>query len=248
MKSVAVIIPVYKVDLNPHELVSFQQCVKTLGTHPIILIKPESLDVSQLLTAYPVCQVESFDDIYFQAVSGYNRLLLSASFYERFLGYEYILIAQLDTFIFRDELLDWCRRGYDYIGAPQFDNIRPKRTQRKTLREWTSRLYQQPLQNGGLSLRRVRACLRLLNVYHRFFGQWPGNEDGFFSLHFPRLLPFRPLMKLPLPIEALQFAIEMEPRESVKINGGQLPMGCHAWDVYDLDFWRPIINGYSYVV
>ena len=234
--------------MSDHELISFQQCLNMLSSHPIILIKPHSLNIHQLLAAYPICQTESFDDDYFQSISGYNRLLCSEFFYERLADYEYILISQLDVFIFRDELSDWCQRGYDYIGAPQFSNIRPKSTHRKSLREVISLLYQQPLQNGGLSLRRVSACLRLLRVYHRFFKQWIGNEDSFFSLHFPRFLPFRHLMKLPSPREALKFAVEMEPRQSLIINDGKLPMGCHAWDVYDLDFWRPIFKEYGYDV
>lgn len=248
MKPVAVIIPVYQSHMNPHELISFQQCLKVLSSHPIFLIKPHSLSVDHLLKSYPDLQVEAFDDTYFKGISGYNQLLCSESFYERFTAYEYILIAQLDVFIFRDDLLAWCQKGFDYVGAPQFSNIRPKRTSRKTLREILSLLFQKPLLNGGLSLRRVQACLRLLNVYHRFFPTWPGNEDSFFSLHFPRLMPFRSLMALPDPHEALKFAIEMEPRQSLIINHGELPMGCHAWDVYDLDFWRPIFNEYGYVV
>ncbi len=248
MKPVAVLIPVYKAPMSAHELISFQQTLKALGNHPILLIKPHHLSVDHLLQSHPALQVESFENRYFQNISGYNQLLCSEQFYERFVAYEYILIAQLDVFIFRDDLLDWCGRGYDYMGAPQFANIRPKRTTRKTLRESVSLLIQQPLLNGGLSLRRVSGCLRLLRVYHRFFKTWHGNEDSFFSLHFPRFLPFRPLMRLPAPREALTFAIEMEPRQSLLINGGQLPMGCHAWDVYDLDAWRPIFNEYGYVV
>lgn len=248
MKPVAVLIPVYKTQMSAHELISFQQTLTVLNNHPIVLIKPRSLSVDHLLQSHPALQVESFEDGYFRNISGYNQLLCSEQFYERFVAYEYILIAQLDVFIFRDDLLDWCGRGYDYVGAPQFSNIRPKRTMRKTWRERLSLLIQQPLLNGGLSLRRVSGCLRLLQVYHRFFKTWHGNEDSFFSLHFPRFLPFRPLMQLPEPREALKFAIEMEPRQSLLINGGQLPMGCHAWDVYDLEVWRPIFNEYGYVV
>lgn len=234
--------------MSTHELISFQQCLNVLSRHPTILIKPHGLSVDHLVKRYPTLQVESFDDTYFKNISGYNQLLCSELFYERFIDYEYILIAQLDVFIFRDDLLDWCQKGYDYVGAPQFSNIRPRRTSRKSLREVLSLLFQKPLLNGGLSLRRVQACLRLLNVYHRFFKTWPGNEDSFFSLHYPRLLPFRRLMRLPSPHEALKFAIEMEPRQSLAINGGKLPMGCHAWDVYDLDFWRPIFKEYGYEV
>ena len=29
-----------------------------------------------------------------------------------------MLIYQLDAYVFKDELLNWANKGYDYIGAP----------------------------------------------------------------------------------------------------------------------------------
>ena len=51
-------------------------------------------------------------------IAGYNRMMLSAGFYELFRDYEYLLICHTDAWIFRDELADWCRRGYDCVAAP----------------------------------------------------------------------------------------------------------------------------------
>ena len=62
--------------------------------------------------------METFDPAYFTSIQGYNRLLLSTEFYQRFLGSAYLLICQLDVFVFRDELAGWVARGYDYVGAP----------------------------------------------------------------------------------------------------------------------------------
>ena len=44
--------------------------------------------------------------------------MLSPEFYRRFSDTDYILVCQLDAYIFRDELLSWCKKEYDYIGAP----------------------------------------------------------------------------------------------------------------------------------
>lgn len=44
--------------------------------------------------------------------------MLSAEFYDRFAAYEYVLIYQLDAFVFADRLAEFCQMGYDYIGAP----------------------------------------------------------------------------------------------------------------------------------
>jgi hypothetical protein len=248
MSVAAVVIPVYHKDLNAYERISLRQCVSILGRHPLVIVKPDSLDLSDWLNEYPMLQFESFNESFFKSIRGYNELLCSESFYNRFLAYEYILVYQLDAFVMRDSLLEWCRRGYDYVGAPQFSDVRPKREGPPTLRDRLSRLFQQPLLNGGLSLRRVKACRRLLRVYHLFNSRWPGNEDGFFSLHYPRLIPYRWLMRMPAPEEAIDFAIELEPNRSLTINEGRLPMGCHAWHAYDLDFWRPILNMYGYEV
>lgn len=244
--SVAVVIPVYQAQLTAYEQISLRQCVALLGRYPLVVVKPQGLDLSTLLVNFPTLQFESFADRYFDGVAGYNELLCSELFYERFLSREFILICQLDAFILRDTLADWCQCPYDYVGAPQFADVRLPRSEPETLRNQVSRLLQRPLLNGGLSLRRVGACLRLLRIYHQLHDRWPGNEDGFFSLHYPRLLPYRPLLRLPSVDEALRFAIELQPERSLVLNGGEWPLGCHAWYRYDLDFWRPIIRQFGH--
>lgn len=244
--SVTIIIPVYRAALTAYEQISLRQCVTMLASYPLVVVKPQELDLSGWLTTFPTLQFESFADRYFKNVAGYNELLCSEAFYERFLSREFMLICQLDAFILRDTLADWCRQPFDYVGAPQFADVRPRRDEPETLRNRLSRLFQRPLLNGGLSLRRVEACLRLLRVYHRLHNRWPGNEDGFFSLHYPRLLPYRPLLRLPTAREALHFAIELEPERSLALNGGELPLGCHAWFTYDLAFWRPILRKFGH--
>lgn len=246
--SVVVVVPAYRAQLTPYERISLQQCVRMLGRYPIVVVKPQHLDLSAWLTDFPTLQFKSFDDHYFADITGYNELLCTDDFYQYFLPYEYMLICQLDAFILRDTLADWCARGYDYVGAPQFADVRPLREGPETLRTRVSTLFQRPLLNGGLSLRRVRACFRLLRMYHQFHDRWPGNEDGFFSLHYPRLLPYRGLIRSPKPQEALHFAIELEPARSLALNGGELPLGCHAWYTYDLAFWRPILSQFGYTL
>jgi hypothetical protein len=86
------------------------------------LVQPEGLENDYITKKYSNISVESFPKRYFENIEGYNELLLSASFYERFLDTKYILIYQLDAFVFKDELQEWCDKGYDYIApwiAPQ---------------------------------------------------------------------------------------------------------------------------------
>ena len=149
MNQVAVVIPVYKPSMNRNEEISFRQTLRVLATHPIIIVCPESLDLAKYNLIAGRCNNvllrESFNDTYFRNIAGYNRLLLSEKFYLRFAQYKYILIAQLDTYVFRDELLLWCDKGYDYIGAP--------------LIWYGMKIDQGIVGNGGFSLRRVEAFL-----------------------------------------------------------------------------------------
>ena len=40
---------------------------------------------------------------------------------------------------------------------------------------------------------------------------------------------------------AVQFSIETNPKELYKLNNGELPFGCHAWEKYDPEFWKAFI-------
>lgn len=114
--SVKVIIPVYTTRLNRFEALTLQNNYQKLQNHPIVLVAPEGLDPSNLLNLYPRCQVETFSPDYFNSISSYNRLMMSEEFYRRFSDVDYILICQTDAYIFRDELAEWCEKGYDYVG------------------------------------------------------------------------------------------------------------------------------------
>jgi hypothetical protein len=159
-EQVCVVIPTYKEfsQLNEQESISWQQCLRVLGQHPICLVCPPQLAISAYLadaaTHGIICRYEHFAAKYFSGIDGYNRLMLSRHLYRRFERYEYILVHQLDVFVFRDDLAHWCARGYSYIGAPWFDGYYP--TPRNT------RLWE--VGNGGFTLRRVPDALRALHT------------------------------------------------------------------------------------
>ncbi|MFT4033094.1 MAG: DUF5672 family protein [Siphonobacter sp.] len=236
---VSVIIPIYKQALTPYEEVSFQQCINILAAYPIIIVKPDSLNLEHLQRYHSAIRYQSFEDQYFKNIEGYNHLLTSPHFYEAFSNYQYILIYQLDAFVFRDDLKKWCEKGYDYIGAPNYIPA--------VSRQEDSFLKRMRL-NGGLSLRKVSSCKRLLSLYRSVYGQWPGNEDMLFSLNSNRLIIFSWLMKLPKWKIALAFAIEQFPAACMELNQKRLPFGCHAWERYDIDFWRPYFKQYGHSI
>lgn len=265
-----VVIPVYKSQILDWEKKSFEQCCKVLYAHTLCIVTYARLDCTiyyQIAAANGVqLQRENFDSSYFMGIQGYNKLMISKAFYQRFANYECMLIYQLDAFIFRDELDKWCKRGYDYIGAPWFDNYMSY--------EEGAKLWK--VGNGGFSLRRIstflnilskeRPILRYMDLYERYksyplkvrywcifkallgwhntieyyVDEYVDQEDLFWTQYIPSL-GF--IMRIPSPQQALSFSFERSPAYLYQQNNQQLPFGCHAWIKYDYEsFWRKFIN------
>lgn len=245
---VAVVVPMYKSELTAYEKVSLDRCLKELGAYPIIVIAPERLspEIIQRLMLHEVA-IEYFDNAYFENINGYSRLLLRSEFYARFIEYENILIYQLDAFVFTDRLVEWCRQSYDYIGAPWigvdwFDNHHKPGFGNL----WGHFRYQkQMVGNGGFSLRRVKSFLFALMVLKNRADNWTHNEDLFWSFEVPNNLPF---FRKPDVDTALKFSFELNPKECFARTRGELPFGCHAWEKYDIEFWRPIFLELGYTI
>lgn len=233
---VVITIPIYRKQPTPEEVRSLQQVVKVLGEYPIVFFCGETFDESPYLAYCPAAKTERFKDDFFTSVTGYSRLLLSPSFYHRFIQFEYLLIYQLDAYVFKNQLLEWCEKGYDYVGAPWIErpplvNGKPK----VDIQNW----FVGKVGNGGLSLRKVRTHYRNTLVFKPIIRFFEKNEDMFWGLFLYWLNPFfrRPHWK-----EALRFAFEMNPRKAYELTQQTLPFGVHAWEKYDQEFWNQWIN------
>ncbi len=232
---IAVVIPVYKEALSENEKLSLKACQRELAEYPTWLIAPKNLDISNYKKIHPSLRIQYFHPKYFKGVAGYNRLTMSSLLYKKFLSYKYVLIYQLDAFVFRDELLEWCRKDYDYIGAPWIAQIPlPKG---KPLIDM-SRLFHNQVGNGGFSLRKVRAHYKIAKLFRPVIWMFPKNED-FFWCYF--VSKFHPNYKKPSVSEALKFAFELTPSKAYQRNNNQLPFGCHAWEKYEPEFWEKFI-------
>lgn len=240
---VVVALTVYKPALTILERISAEQCLAILHSHPIIVIAPEGLAIPPPLDRLPS---ERFDRTFFTSISSYSSLMLSREFYQRFLAYRYLLLHQLDAFVFRDELLSWCVHGYDYIGAPWIGELWPNQAvTRQGLPFWIrSRLFRflppmdHSVGNGGFSLRRVRTMYRALTWLRRTKRAWGGrNEDGFWSIALPECWWW--YFRVPTVDEALRFSFEVNPSLCYQQNREKLPFGCHAWEQNEPEFWLP---------
>lgn len=277
MSIVNILIPIYKKEVEWFEKISFEQCLRVLNTHPISIVTFKGLDINyfeNLLKSYSInYTIVYFNECYFKSIKGYNQLLLSKIFYKEFKVYEYILIYQLDVFVFRDELISWCRMKYSYIGAPWV--------------EWKDgRRIITGVGNGGLSLRNTKDHLKAItsfayikspksiikkhllikqslfsflkalfrvfinltlknNTYYRF-NNYPYNEDLFWGNTIGYKYKW---FKKPSVENACLFSLELEPQYLFNLyNKNHLPFGCHAWQRYDIKFWQPFIEEAGYTL
>ncbi len=253
MEEVCVVIPCYKKTLSLNEEKAILRCLKIFSNYKIVFVSPRDLVLNN---NFKSIKSYYFDKFYFNDIPGYNKLMLSKEFYLKFNDFKYILIFQLDAWVFRDELSDWCNKGYDYIGSPWVDATND-RIKLKT-------------GNGGFSLRNVQAHIDTLNTFRimqsrkdiiqkelfksannwlKLFGvknnskyfidNFSENEDYFWSHFAPQI---NSKFRVSSPKDALKFSFEKEPSLLFKINNNVLPFGCHAWEKYEPEFWKKHIN------
>ena len=262
MPTACVVIPVHRLCLEKYETIALERCVEILAAHPQVIVAPSLLDLRALRARFSSLQVETFADEFFAGVAGYNRLMLADEFYARFAHYDYLLIHQLDAFVFSDQLGSWCAKGYDYIGAPWLPegplstvwqdvlgSIRRARARRKN--QDFALQYFYAVGNGGFSLRRVaamREALRRMQVQAAEYRRQIAavcNEDIFFSIEANRS---RRWIRAPGYREAAAFAWELQPRKAAIINRDQLPFGCHGWNKQPREQWRSVFARVGYSV
>lgn len=241
-----VVIPIYKTQLSSYEKISLKQGLRILKNYCVKFIAPTTLDTSWY-EKYDI-DIKRFPDHFFAGISGYNKLMLSKLFYESFLQYDYLLVYQLDGFVFEDNLEYFISLNYDYIGAPWLNglyvfkyNFRGKYKLKKIF-PWFNKVDKVFVGNGGVSLRRIDAFLYMLDHCKEII-TWNSNEDVFFSLlgiRYPELFRVASLE------DALKFSFETTVKDCFKKNDCQIPMFCHAWEKWDIDFWRPYFKQFGY--
>lgn len=270
----AIAIPIYKTQLSHYEQISLRRTFQVFDGRDIFIVAPHHLrgkiDVDGAVDWMPNGSAKYlwFDDHFFKGVRSYNRLMLDAEFYERFLPYEYVLIVQTDAYVFDDRIEEFVAKGVDYIGAPWFDKL-DRCDENSALLEYSG--------NGGFSLRRIKPFLQILlhknaqaepvrfymeriksssakalvfriceNAYNYVFCNKVGSfwkstinyEDYFWARCAGVVLPG---FVSGAPNISMDFSFECNPRKLFEMSGRKLPMGCHGWWKYDLEFWKDFI-------
>ena len=269
-----IVIPIYKNIISEMERISLLQCATILHDYHFYFVTFKTLDISvyaDICNQFKInYSVEVFPKYYFNNIYGYNALCVSKNFYKTFLEYEYILLYQLDAYVFRNELEYWCGKNYDYIGAPHVQ-IEKHGIKAKPLH---------PIMNGGFSLRKIQAFLSNCNLLikkefalfilksffynlYTFFNRYKILFlFSFFSkgvIYLLNRLSFRYLNceqnediiwsmllvknnNLPEYNESSLFSISSYTKYFLDLNNNKLPFGCHSWDnYYDYIFWKEYI-------
>lgn len=235
----AVVIPIYKRELEPLEEFSLAYSTQKLSAREVIFIAPQGLDLSYYQTRFSGAKLLTLPPEYFASIKGYNRLLLEPAFYGIFAAYEFLLILQTDAIVLRDDLDDWCGTSYDYVGAPWPDPIEVF-LNLDVFSGALGKTVKIQVGNGGLSLRRVSKCIRLLEEFPEALATFlagGSSEDLFFSLMGGQSLDFL----IPNDRVAAQFALEVRPEYYFALNGNRAPMGGHAW-IKQMPFWLPFLD------
>ena len=235
MHRVVIVIPIYREKLKVSEQISLERAKEILGNYDIVYIAPERL---RSYLKKDDLKSEYWPNQCFESIVAYSKLLLTEEFYQRFCNYEYILIYQLDAFVFSDKLQDFCNMGYDYIGAPMppywssWANIRMR------------------VGNGGFSLRKIESCRRVIALKNMIYAQtgrgyeFEPSEDKFFGYcGSNKEIQFF----IPDTDTAIQFSIEFNVKDFWrKLSFEHLPFGCHAWSKPQyFDFWRKYIEYFA---
>ena len=229
MKQAVVVIPIYRENLKLSEKAALEQVRRVLGAYDICFMAPERM--KKFLESKGV-RAEYWPDACFVSTRTYSHLLLTDEFYSRFAGYEYMLLYQLDAFVFFDKLQEFCSLGYDYIGAP--------------MPQWTGWRHKK-VGNGGLSLRKISACLEVTRNKQEIYKQTGrGDEFEFAEDKFFGYCGYdeQILFTTPDVSTALSFAVEYDVMKVYsKLTEDNLPFGCHAWPkAWYWRIWEPFIS------
>ena len=252
----AVVIPIYKAEFAYEEEISLRQVCNILKMYDIIAAVPESMDTSSISSQFPMLKYRKFADSNFKGIRAYNKMMLSSEFYRSFSDFDYILIYQLDAYVFSDKLQEWADRGYGYVGAPWIPTkkkyfsplgkliLQINRKFRKNDGTRPHNTFLFNVGNGGLSLRKTADFIRITEKFKDRINSQLADDKPFYPEDLWLFYETSPNeLSRPDWKEALDFAFEQNPEESFLLNNHRLPFGCHAWyhKMYS-NFWKKIIK------
>lgn len=270
--AVVILVVVHRPYLLWHEEISLRQCLRILGGHLVRLVCPDGLNLDAYRRIAPDIEADFVPAHWLKDYRGFNRLKIEPFLYRRYAKFDFVLFYELDAFVFRDDLLEWCTQRWDYVGAPWFEgdqdaapdaapagagnggfSLRRTAAMLRVLRSWghvipADRVFAEWRRAGSLSPGSLWLLLRRLIWRNNFFAplnDFAGNEDHFWAVYAARRFPWLRVA----PYEAAKtFSFEVNAPRLYRENGNRLPFGCHKWMGLTPDFWFPIIRSFGYEV
>jgi hypothetical protein len=269
--SCVILIPLYKSvsSLSEGEKLSIRRTNTIFSAHDIIFIAPDSINVTEYEVEFSNdLNFFLIPDIHFDDINSYSKLLMSSFFYVYFKQYDWMLICQPDVYVFKNDLHQFTNQNeYFFIGAPVIDSqIKGWENQTwvgnggfslrriKTCIDVTKRLEKIKKISSFLGVNNLmdknilflffRVVIETFSRINynsfvtKYLHEGPVNEDVFWCLWVPLIFK----KNRPADIAtATKFSFETNP-ESLFQRIGNLPMGCHAWEKYNPEFWRNYIK------
>lgn len=234
-----VIIPASSSYPSKMELEALKRCLIILNNYDIYLVYPYGIDISQYKQAAKktgkILKYKAFPNSYFHSYRAYNLSCVDSLLYEQFTQYKYLLLCQLDAWVFSDKLEKYCSCNLDYIGCP-----------------WTNGKWGTEFElaggtaGGGFSLRKVSSFIEAIYKYNLSRILYPhinfrnfANEDVLISYIFPKTVPSFRISEPPLSINFC-FSLWYHPEYLIPYCT-EFPFGAHAFHKA-CEFYKKYIN------
>ena len=180
MNNCVVLIPHHKYDLIYLEKLSLNRIYDVFDNMQCYLILPSYINANKFIDINLDKNVKDkyllyhdnfdymyFDDKWFNSAAANNSLMLTKNIYIPFkeLGFDYMLIAQLDAFVFHNDIDNYLNKNYDFIGSYLFTCLDSWYID-KIIEEYPNHyLTHQIILNGGFSLRNIDFCILTIEYY-----------------------------------------------------------------------------------
>lgn len=260
VNSAITVVPVHRSHPTPNERIGLRHLGRLMTDRPIIIVSPETIGTQAYKQLLPNAYDLKVSPRWMQSIRAYNRMMISPLIYNHYLlrGYSHMLLHEPDVVLLKDELDQWSKEPYDFIGSPW-------------TRQDTDALAGVALcqgANGGLSLTNLEAMRRvtsswlrwhswrhvlgdlyyglverdLLKVRRGLVAAYPGGLlrgayrlyntgwDIFFTYLVPSLLPE---FRVAPPNVCVRFGWETGTYACKLYNNGYPPFGLHAWMKYE---------------